>query len=108
MTTLIIKMICHYARWNYAVWNYAECHILFSIILSIIALSVIMLNVVMLSVMAPGTQCGCAGIFPRKEGGIRVLAGLAQSSQTVGSIMRKTLPNKTSQKYDILGKTLAY
>jgi hypothetical protein len=58
---------------------------LFSIILSVIVLSVIMLNVVMLSVMAPGTQCGCAGIFPRKDGGIRVLAGLAQSSQTVGS-----------------------
>jgi hypothetical protein len=30
----------------------------------------------------------CAGAFPRKEGGIEVLAGLAPSSLTVGSLLR--------------------
>jgi hypothetical protein len=31
--------------------------------------------------------CGCMGRFPGKEGGIQVLAGLAPSSQTVGSLL---------------------
>jgi hypothetical protein len=30
----------------------------------------------------------CVGTFQGKEGGIQVLAGLAQSSQTVGSLFR--------------------
>jgi hypothetical protein len=32
-----------------------------------------------------GMLHGCAGVFPGKEGGIEVLAGLAPSSQSVGS-----------------------
>ncbi len=30
----------------------------------------------------------CAAVFPCKEGGIQVLAGLAPSSQTIGSLLR--------------------
>jgi hypothetical protein len=30
----------------------------------------------------------CTGVFPRKEGWIEVLAGLAPSSQTLGSFLR--------------------
>jgi hypothetical protein len=37
--------------------------------------------------------CGYMGMFPRKEGGIKVLAGLAPSSQTVESLLR-TLATK--------------
>ncbi len=32
--------------------------------------------------------CSCVGVFPRKEGRIQVLAGLAPCSQTVGSLLR--------------------
>jgi hypothetical protein len=35
-----------------------------------------------------GTLDSCVGMFPRTEGGIKVLAGLAPSSQTVGSLLR--------------------
>jgi hypothetical protein len=31
---------------------------------------------------------GCTSAFPRKKGGILVLAGLAPSSQIVGSILK--------------------
>ncbi len=33
--------------------------------------------------------CNCSGAFPGEEGGIQVLAGLATSSKTVGSFLRK-------------------
>jgi hypothetical protein len=35
-----------------------------------------------------GTKPGYMGTFPRKEGGIKVLAGLVPSSQTAGSLFR--------------------
>jgi hypothetical protein len=35
-----------------------------------------------------GVLRGCAGMLPRNEDGIQVLAGLAQSSQTVGFLLR--------------------
>jgi hypothetical protein len=36
--------------------------------------------------------------FPWKEGGIQVLAGIALSSQTVGSYLRTSLAGKAIQK----------
>ncbi len=36
--------------------------------------------------------CGCTGMFPRKEGGTQVLAGLTPSIQIVGSLLRATWP----------------
>jgi hypothetical protein len=44
--------------------------------------------------------CTCAGIFPRKEGRIQVLIGLALSSQTVGSLLRIPWLAKLSKKID--------
>ncbi len=38
--------------------------------------------------MEVGKPSGCMGVFPGKEGGIQVLAGLAPCSQTVGSLLR--------------------
>jgi hypothetical protein len=38
------------------------------------------------------------GMFPGKEGGIQVLAGVAPSSQTVGSYLRTSLAGKSIQK----------
>jgi hypothetical protein len=35
-----------------------------------------------------GMPCACEGAFHGKEGGVQVLAGLAPSSQTVGSLFR--------------------
>jgi hypothetical protein len=40
------------------------------------------------------------GPFPRKEGGIEVLAGLAPSSQTVGSLLRTPWLAKPVGKID--------
>ncbi len=34
--------------------------------------------------MGVGIMRGCAGVFPRKEDGMQVFAGLAPSNQTVG------------------------
>jgi hypothetical protein len=45
-----------------------------------------------------GTMHGCASAFPRKEGGIQVLAGLAPSSQIVRSLLRTTLPASQHRK----------
>ncbi len=38
------------------------------------------------------------GTFPGKEGGMQVLAGLAQFSQTVRTVLRTLLGGKASQK----------
>ncbi len=35
-----------------------------------------------------GILSGCTSMFPEKEGGVQVLAGLAPSSQTLGSLFR--------------------
>ncbi len=35
-----------------------------------------------------GTLCSCASVFSRKKDGMRVLAGLAPTSQTLGSLMK--------------------
>ncbi len=51
--------------------------------------------------------CSCTGVFPRKEGWIEVLAGLAPPSQTLGSLLRipclakarKIDPQKTFFKF---------
>jgi hypothetical protein len=40
----------------------------------------------------------CAGAFPGNEGGIQVLAGLAPSSQRVGSLLRTRCRKKDSFK----------
>ncbi len=42
--------------------------------------------------------CSFAGVFLRKEGGIQVLAVLASSSQTVGSLLRTFWPAKPARK----------
>jgi hypothetical protein len=39
-------------------------------------------------ILGVGILHSCMGTFPRKEGGIQVLAGLAQCIQTVGSFLR--------------------
>ncbi len=41
-----------------------------------------------------GILCRCAGAVTGIEGGIQVLAGLAQSSQTIGSLLRTDRPAK--------------
>ncbi len=45
-----------------------------------------------------GTLHGSVGTFPHKEGGIQMLAGLAPSSQTVGSLLRTPLLAKPAGK----------
>ncbi len=49
-----------------------------------------------------GTTHGCMGMLPRKEDVIQMLAGLAPSSQTVGSLLKKTIPAKAGGKMIIL------
>jgi hypothetical protein len=46
-----------------------------------------------------GTLCDYAKAFPGKEGGIQVLAGLAPSSQTVGTSLRTPWPAKSARKF---------
>ncbi len=41
-----------------------------------------------------GILCCCAGAVTGIEGGIQVLAGLAPSSQTIGSLLRTDRPAK--------------
>ncbi len=41
---------------------------------------------------------GWTGAFPRKEGGIKVLADLAPYSQRVGSLLRTPLSGKSARK----------
>jgi hypothetical protein len=42
----------------------------------------------------------CPDPFPRKEGGIQVLAGLAPLSQSVGAVLRTTWPGKPTIKIE--------
>ncbi len=46
--------------------------------------------------------CSWAGVFLGKEGGIQVLAGLAPSSQTLGSLLRTPWPAKLTRKMMVL------
>jgi len=48
-----------------------------------------------------GTLDSCVGMFPRTEGGIKVLAGLVPSSQTAGSLFRTPWLAKLVRKNDI-------
>jgi hypothetical protein len=48
--------------------------------------------------MFVGMPQGRRRAFPEKEVGIQVLAGLAASSSTVGSLLRTPLARKDSQK----------
>jgi hypothetical protein len=50
-----------------------------------------------------GMPHSCAGVFPRKKGGICLLAGLAPSSQTVGSLLRRPLPGLPARKIQQIG-----
>jgi len=45
-----------------------------------------------------GAPLGCTGTFPGNEGGMQVLAGLAPSSQIVGSLLRNPWPAKLARK----------
>jgi hypothetical protein len=45
-----------------------------------------------------GTLCSCVGVFPRIEGRIRALAGLAPASQTVRSFLRTPWLAKLARK----------
>jgi hypothetical protein len=44
------------------------------------------------------TLRGCARMFPVKQGGIQVLAGLTLFIQTVGSLLRKPWPEKPARQ----------
>jgi hypothetical protein len=44
---------------------------------------------------------GCAGMFPGKKVGMQVLAGLALSGQSVGSLFKPPFPMKPTQKNDL-------
>jgi hypothetical protein len=44
---------------------------------------------------------GCTGVFPRKEDGMQVFAGLAPSNQTVGLLLRTPWPANPAGKNDI-------
>ncbi len=45
------------------------------------------------------------GMFPRKEGGIKVLAGLAPSSQTVRSLLRKMINDSAFSSENLANMT---
>jgi hypothetical protein len=45
---------------------------------------------------------GCMGTFPEKEGGVHVLASLAQSIQGVGSLIRASLAAQLTGKMIVL------
>ncbi len=45
-----------------------------------------------------GKPCCYAGVFPGKESGIRVLPGIAPSSQIVGSLVENPLAGKAGKK----------
>ncbi len=47
---------------------------------------------------AVGMPHNCEGLFPRKEGRIQALAGLAPSCQTVGSLGRTPWPDSLTRK----------
>ncbi len=44
------------------------------------------------------TNCSCVGAFPRREGGIQVLAGPALYSQTIGIHIENSLAGKAGWK----------
>jgi hypothetical protein len=46
-----------------------------------------------------GTPHGCAGMFPQKEGGIQVSAGLAPASQKLGPILKTSSPDLSAEKF---------
>jgi hypothetical protein len=49
-----------------------------------------------------GTLRGCAGVFCGREVGIQVLAGLAPSFQTVGSLLRPLWPPESSENVSLM------
>jgi hypothetical protein len=49
-------------------------------------------------ILRVGMPCGCAGTFPRKEGGMQVLAGLAPSSQTTVYLLTTAWLEKIGKK----------
>jgi hypothetical protein len=55
-----------------------------------------------------GMLCSCAGAFPRKVGGIQAWAGLAPSSQTVGSLLRTPLASKAAGKMIVVIQIFIY
>jgi hypothetical protein len=52
-------------------------------------------------VMGVGITCNFTGSYSRKEVRIQVLAGLAPSSQKVGSFLRTPVAGKAGQKNDL-------